>query len=393
MKTLHMWVGVFFGLSVVSCDSGSEGSGQITANFKNLSSGTPSNTSLALPFGLAGDFGAASVGAGGLSSYKLYIREIRFCESIEIQGSAYNNPQNCVTIFENAQDDYDSFDVAAAENAGEGKYVDLLSTDDLDSLTTQVTLEPGTYNVGIVDWYRPVKITAEVPLENGDTLYTKTCPTTGDCEVTGLSDAPAQESIADLNNGGTWMRFLEPLVVTGDQDFVVDLAFDLEKKIFGGLDVSNGFIRETSGCTAVGGGYCGIYAPILRLMPVARSADESTVVETYEMGGVSDEWKIRVNIFYRSGDSDRSILAADIFPIPTADTASSIAAGVYVYTVTEENGVTSFKDVDGNNQLTDFVRGESGTATLTCPSGAALAGCTAGDEVELSWSTRTVTTL
>ena len=85
----------------------------------------------------------------------------------------------------------------------------------------------------------------------------------------------------------------------------------------------------------------------------------------------------------------RAVLAADIFPIPTSTTATSIAAGVYVYNATESGTTTTFTDYEGNSQLT-FSRGASGSGTLTCPSGASLHGCTAGATTPVTWTTRTV---
>lgn len=376
-----------------SGNGGDPGTGKITAKFKSLTSGSITDQlSAGLPFTL-NDFGAASVGAGGLTSFKMYISSIQFCEDLTVNGSGYSNPTNCTTVYENGDDNYDSFDVAAAEAVGAGKYFDLLSASGRAAMTSEVTLDPGTYNVGIINWYRPIKVTAAVPLKNGDTLYTKSCPSTGACEVTGMDAAPAEESIVDFNNGGTWMKFLKPLVVDGTEDFTIDLAYDLDQRIFGGEDISNGMVLQPTGCGASDTGYCGIYMPILRLVPVAHKASESTVVETYEMGGASAEWKIRVDVYYNSGDADKAVLAADLFPIPTNDVDSSIAAGVYVYTVSETDGVTTFKDVDGNPQLSDFTRADSGTAKLKCPSGASLVGCPAGTTVDLTWSSRTIRTL
>lgn len=398
MSFLRSIIVLSLSLTLLACsgsssNGGDPGTGEVTTNFKSLSSGDVTEAlSVGLPFAL-NDYGAAAVGAGGLSSFKLYVSSIQFCESIEVNGSGYNSPTNCSTVYENGTEDYATFDVAAASAVSTGKYFDLLTADGRVGMRATATLEPGTYNVGIINWYRPIKIKATVPLQNGNSLYTKTCPMMGDCEVSDMDTAPAQESIVDFNNGGTWMKFLKPLVITGDEDFTIDLAYDLEKRVFGGQDVSNGQITQGIGCTAVTNGNCGIYMPILRLMPIAHRAAETTMVETYEMSGPSAQWKLRVDVYYNSGDEDKAILGADLFPIPTTSVDSSVAAGAYVYTVTETGGVTTFKDADGTNQLFDFTRGDSGTARLKCPSGATLAGCTAGSNVDVTWTTRTIRSL
>ncbi len=376
------------------------GDATVTVNLKSISDGTLSRASvmprldqiLTSTFA-AGDYGAAAVGASGLSSYKLYVRDIQICESITTTAgsTAWNNPTGCTTVYENNQDDYDTFDVAAGKAAGAGKYLDVLSATDRATLTKTATVSAGTYNVGIISWFRPIKFTSQIDLGNKNSIYSKSDADATGTTTSDMGTGPAAEAVADLNNGGTWFKMLKPFVVATGETVEVDLAFDLEKKFFAGDSVSNGLQKQTSGCLAVGSGYCGIYAPILRLSPVPRTAGESTMVETYEMTSTSsNEWQIRVDVYYNSADSTKSILAADVYPIPTATTASSVAAGVYVYTAEESGGVTTFKDADGNAQVT-FTRGATGTGTLTCPSGATLANCTG--TAPLAWTTRTVRTL
>jgi len=383
-------------LSLAACGGGDA---SVTVGLKSLSSGIVSRSEgfarldrlLTAPFG-AGDYGAAAVGAGGLSSYKLYISSISLCESIETTAgsTAFDNPKNCATIYENNADNYDSYDVATAKaETAANKYFDILSATDRDALTKTVTVGAGTYNVGLIQWYKPIKFTVDVATQNGQHMYSKTSAAADGTITSGMDTGPAEEMTADLNNGGTWFKMLQPFTVAAGDTVSVDLAFDLEQKFFGGQSVSNGLAKQTSSCGSIG--YCGIYAPILRLSPVPRKAGESTMVETYEMEPTGlTEWKLRVDVYYNSADSTKAILAADVFPIPTAATASSVAAGVYVYSVEESGGVTTFKGYDGSAQLT-FTRGASGSGTVTCPSGATLAGCSGTNAV--TWTTRTVRTL
>ena len=104
----------------------------------------------------------------------------------------------------------------------------------------------------------------------------------------------------------------------------------------------------------------------------------------------STEWKLRAEVFYNSADPTKTVLAADLYPIPTATTASSLAAGVYVYQVDETAGVTNFKTYDGQPSFS-FTRGTTGTGTLTCPGGATLPGCVT--TAPMTWTTREVKTL
>ena len=385
------------------------GGSSVTMNIKSLSSGTTTTSSIDLMDQLSNfsfndpisssitgtDFGSAAVGTGGLESFKLYIKEIRFCNSVTTSGTAYNNTTGCSTIFKNDGDNYDTFGTTAAASASTGKYYDLLSSTDRASLTTKASIASGEYNYGLIDWYRPLKITATVPRSAGS-LKTTGCAsystTNGNniCVQSNFTGTLA-ESIVDMNNGGTWFKFLKTFTASGS-DLAVDLAFDLEDRVIGGKDMSNGPIQTTTACPGSTGTMCGIYSPILKLVPVPRKSTESTMVETYDMAGTSSEWKLRVDVYYNSADTSKTVLAADIFPIPTTSVASSVAAGVYVTSVETSGSNTVFKNYDGSTTIS-FPRGASGTGTFTCPEGATLAGCTAGSTMSVSWTTRTLRTL
>lgn len=382
-----------------ACNSGNgnnlrgSGTGVMTMNIKNVNAGEVVSTlSRGLPFQLQ-DYGAASIGSSGLSSFELYIRDIQFCESVDVNGSAYSNPINCFTVYENADDDYDTFDVSDATNAIPGKYFDLLSATDRVSLSTETQVVAGTYNFGIIRWYRPIKFVASIPLANDNFLYTKECPELGACEISNMSESPAERSVVDFGSGGTWIKFLQPLEISGSEDLTVDLAFDLNRRIFGGRDVLNGQVREVQFCNSVQptSDYCGIYVPVFRLSPTAHSSESSTMVETYEMGGASTQWKLRIDIYYAGDDDEKSVTAADIYTVPTGLTDTNIATAVYVYQIeTQTDGTLRFEDKVGNPQLTDFERAEVGGAIFTCPIGSVLAECPANTTVNLTWSTRTV---
>ncbi len=387
-------------LALVGCG----GSSGVSVNVFSLSAAVSSrdvkffsSADLAAPLIRAvGDFGAAAVGSTGLESYKLYISSIQICESIttSVGSTAYNNPTNCSTIYENNADDYDSFNQTNAAAAGAGKYIDILSQTDRASLTRTASVSAGTYNVGIINWYRPLKVKGTVALQGGGSLKTKACTSaTGACtSATDMGAGTAEESIIDLNNGGTWFRFLKPFTVADGDSVNVDLAFDLEKKLFPGANVSNGFITGTSCTLPSGPGNCGIFIPILRLSPVPRKSTETTKVEIYEMSPASGDWKLRVDVFYNSADTTQATLAADLYPIPTPTTASSVIDNVYVYSVDETPSATTFKAYDGSTSLT-FTRGASGTGNFTCPSNS-LPGCSAtGATIPVTWASREVKTL
>jgi hypothetical protein len=392
--------------SVIGCSKSgsSSGVGNVSLAVKSASAAsfmfTEGNSLIeSSPYGIlsAGDYGAASVGVGGLSSLKLYIRNIQLCQSMTISGSGYSGTSGCATVYTNPNDndDYDSFTVTSAASAGAGKYIDLISASDRALLTSSSAIPAGSYSYGIISWYRPIKITGTVLLGNGASVSTKTCTSNdihGACVLAGVASTTASESIYDSNNGGTWFKFLTPFTVTAGSTTAVDLAFDLDKKLFAGDSVSNGFGYQATGCSAVGSGYCGLYIPGIRLSPVPRLASETTKIESYIMGGASAQWNLRVDLYYNSADSSQAVLAADVNAIPTALTAGSLAAGIYLSTVTNDGGNTTFNNFDGVPQMS-FTRGATGTATFLCPTGATLPGCVAGSNATLTWSSRSIQTL
>ncbi|MBM4359582.1 MAG: hypothetical protein FJ096_15880 [Deltaproteobacteria bacterium] len=64
--------------------------------------------------------------AEGLVSYKVYFREIRLCESLVTNGTAYSDTMGCTELYENTSDPYDwqktptEADVNAFRAAGSG---------------------------------------------------------------------------------------------------------------------------------------------------------------------------------------------------------------------------------------------------------------------------------
>ena len=122
--------------------------------------------------------------ASQMTSFKYYIYSIRICESLTPTGSGYSNPSGCLDLFTREGPDYDSFDEEQAKQTTDG-YIDLMNKEELASklsfnvdvpssiLDNSPVPDQVSFNFGIINWYRQLKITASVTLKDGRTVYTK----------------------------------------------------------------------------------------------------------------------------------------------------------------------------------------------------------------------------
>ena len=131
--------------------------------------------------------------AASLKSLKYYIISIQLCESLEVMGSAYNNPQGCIAIYQAdvaGAPDYGSYLATQAKDDNTpGRFVDLMTAAGQATLRRPVSLEvpiaaplpdggaapetdagampmskAGVYRYGLINFYRPIKVTAEFPI-------------------------------------------------------------------------------------------------------------------------------------------------------------------------------------------------------------------------------------
>ncbi|MDX2470692.1 MAG: hypothetical protein QNL04_08985 [SAR324 cluster bacterium] len=114
--------------------------------------------------------------AANLSSLKYFIRDIKICQDLTVNGSGYSGQSGCIWLYTSANSpDYDTYlsDEAAADSTN---YIDLMTTAGRAKLNKTVTLtsdDAGSYYWGVIDWYRPIKVTAQVTLNDTTSLYTK----------------------------------------------------------------------------------------------------------------------------------------------------------------------------------------------------------------------------
>lgn len=183
-----------------------------------------------------------------IQSLQYYLSSIRFAEDLELNGSAFNNPTNSVTLFNNELGDvsmYESYGFDEAE-ADTSNYVDLLDETDVEAKINQ-TLEsvtPGTYNYMMINWAQPFKIRAtaydasgtavlstksatsneEITDSGGGGEYTYYRTTTGD-----MTTSPSESELTTVvfNNGGAFLKLATPLTITaGGGPYRLYLVYD-----------------------------------------------------------------------------------------------------------------------------------------------------------------------
>ncbi len=344
----------------------------------------------------------------GLFSLKMYFREIKICKSLEVSGSGYSNPAGCATIYLNESDAYTGMQAPTAADrtlftaADEGKYYNVLSSTDLAKLTKDVKVDAGEYNYGIIEMHPWVKIIAksgtictkatgvkEASATGGDGVVSyKTQVDSLDCGSTG-----AEEVLTYITNANSNFKFLKPFTVAENDSVELDLAFNLDKTvraIVGDSSSNSGNLTSATGNNS-------FYVPMFKLGPAPRKAAEKTQIETYTLGTTSQKDQIRVELYYNSADTTKSIQAVNATVLGTASSTKSKAnASIYTYKIEQTGDVVTLKSWD-NATVMSFTRGAAGTATIDCngTGGAvnSLEECSGQTTLSLSYDAPTVTQL
>lgn len=350
---------------------------------------------------------SASASENGLSSLKLYFREIKLCTSLKFNsGTGYQIDGTCATIYSNLTDDYTGTEAPTSDDrtkfaaAAEGKFYDLLSKDDLAKLNKPSSIPIGSYSYGIIETHPWVKFKAK----NG-TICTKsagakentatgsdgikTYYTSADSFSCGASETP-EELLGYITNANSTFKFLKPFVVEEGQESTVDLAFNLDSEV---KSIKSG--ESVPGCMRDGAQNC-FYVPMLRLGAAPRKAGETTKVETYYLGAASDKERIRIHLYYNSADTTKTIIGASSTVLATsASTKTKANNPIYVSGVSQTGDEVEFTAWD-NTSVLKFTRGIAGTATINCEGsggGMALEGCAGQTQMSLTYAAPTLTDL
>ena len=334
-----------------------------------------------------------------LSSLKYFIRDIKICKTLEVNGSGYSGQSGCLSLYTaSVTADYDTY-LAAEALADTTSYIDLMSSTGRAKLQKAVSLTEthvGSYNWGIIDWYRPVKVTAQVGLNDGTSLYTKTGRTTlvsGTginavyvTEADNMEVGPASESIIVLPNGGNWFKFQSPFVITAE-DITAGTTFNLELA-FNPEGIIKGYTQSTQ--TGLGirdpVSQSVILVPMLDLVPIAHKAGDLVMKESYLLkytGATITPLNIRLELYYLSSDTAKTVYGVEGKYLYTASSTGSVGEFYKTsYVTTAADGTLEFQDWAKTSFVTGFTRlttaGDRSTAKLSCSATHGFGSCTTG---------------
>lgn len=343
-------------------------------------------------------FSSGAAAQPGLESLEYFIYSVQICESMEVSGSGFNNPQGCLELY-HANDPALAYDVAGdwrpladAARATDRGFIDLMSPPARAALGGTTPLQADhvrSYHYGIITWSLPIKVKATVPLFDGTFLYTHDGETTYrtigadnyrdyyTAAATSLAAGPAEKAVVILGNGGNWFRFQNPLVISqADIDerrqWVLDLVFNPEGivKAYAGDGLWGGHLREESDS---GASLRALYVPMLDLAPVPHRASEGVVRETYlaSLAVGAHAFDVRLELYSIETDPNRTVYGVDVKTLVTADTTQVPPDFAKVSSLAvASDGTLDFQSYDGSTLIGGFQRLSSAldttTASITC---------------------------
>lgn len=401
-------------LSCGACSSNSKGNDGVTDASNSVSDSAVAKAATLVPNVVADRHRTATslrlataalgvtntIGSGdGLTSLKYFISNIQLCQDLKLSGSGYSGSQGCINLYQSRaiKDDtrptYDQYLVTRAkDDADPDRYVDLLSTDGQAKLRQPMTIEAsmvGTYRFGVINFYRPIKVTGQFPFVDGSGQYFRTKSITEAVAATidgrpheyvRIGDTLAgatEETTYMLNNGGAWFVFQKPFEITqADIDnktaFKIDLVFNPAN--FGqAVQREEGFDCAASPQPSI----CDptnrvvIDMPFVRMSPVPRRVGEKTHKETYLVDYDAGS-KARIELYYNDGDPEMSIQGVDsaiVYQAGAISASGNAIASSFVSqsgSVTTNDAVVALLDYDRKELLTGLSRGQNGTVTIKC---------------------------
>lgn len=380
---------------VTACGSGIYGKkgGTLTANV--LAKGTDSARSqwqalrqsippLAAHFPIVGTNTAA-----GLKSLKYYIKTLRICEDLTQTGSGYQNPKNCLVLYQGDESpNYDTYGIetALAEPDTSLRYIDLMkTTSDTNGAGVDKLKEPFTvdstavrrYNYGMIDFYTPIKIKAEFTMNGGTTYYTRKTtsftPNTSSpfeahtAKVDDLTQSPAEEATYQMTNGGAYFLFQKPFEITdADVTNQTNVKIDL---VFNPDNFARASDLDTAGPPILDASNRAISPPFVRMNPVPRKSGDTTRKEVYLITmdtTSSTAHKARVELYYNSSDSSKTIYGVDSAIVYESTATTSVNSIIALNYAVEVDGSVSLLDYQKSPTLKELKRRESGTLKIVC---------------------------
>ena len=402
------------GLMLCACGGGEGGgaTGRISL-VTNVIAGAQAGKTAASSLSLnAGALDVGSPTAASLKSLKYYITTIQLCEGLEIMGTAYNNAQGCISIYQAEMagaPDYGAYlATQAKDDHTPGRFVDLMTAEGQATLRRPVSLEipiapagsaggasdvdggapmskAGVYRYGLISFYRPIKVTAEFPIVGKPGQYYRTRAVTAihpggtdgmfsseRVEVGDTLSGPTEETTYMLNNGGLAFKFEKPFSVTqADVDAKAEIKIDLvfNPDNFGQVFPVADCLHFGSICDLKNN--VSIDMPYVRMNPVPRKTGERTRKETYLMDyDVSS--KLRIELYYNDGDPEAGVQGVDMAIVYTAapqfSVINTVASNFIAQTGSVRTGDASMTLMDYRHapNLEGLRRRQSGTASFHC---------------------------
>ena len=348
-----------------------------------------------------------SPAATNLHSLKYYIMSIQLCQNVQGSGSGFSSAEGCIQLYQNpdAGGDYDTYTVSQAQaDSTDGHFIDLMTADGQAALRKPVTLEipiaksdspdsgapsqAGVYRFGLINFYRPIKVTAEFPILGQPGSYFRTRAVTNiiagmtpdghfntnRVQIGDTLSGPTEETTYMLNNGGALFTFQKPFSITqADVDAQAEIKVDL---VFNPENFGQAF--ETDNCTAdPNNAICDpinnvvIDMPYVRMNPVPRKAGEKTRKETYLMDYDAAS-KLRIELYYNDADPEASIQGVDAAVVYTAVASgpnnNQIASNFVSQSgsVLGSNAQVTLMDYQHTPNLEGLARRQNGTVTVHC---------------------------
>lgn len=306
-----------------------------------------------------GMFAAGDYGSGAPEKFAYAIQRVSVCTTLTPTGSGYQLDGNssCSLLYSTkyTQEDYDNNNVTSP-------YLDMMSMSETRATLTQnLAISPGTYNYGLIDWFKPIKVKGSVTLGDGSKLYTKAGGTqTADYyQASSLATGPAEEATILMNNGGAWIKFQNPWVYDGKETVTLDLVFNPDHLLKGAKSAASYYTIRDSSTGA------GINTPFLKLTPVVHKTSEVAMKEVYRFDFTT--YDVYIELYYVDTDSQKAIYGVHTVSAAKASTSDSIQDPPSAFSVqTNGDGTIGLLDYE-NKEFVRFARktteGQTGTST------------------------------
>jgi hypothetical protein len=405
-------------LLLVACGDGSVAKIRMTPNV--VAGSSTAQSTQGDVSGIASALRIGSTSATRLQSLKYYVTSIQLCQWIEQMGTGFSAAEDCIALYESPDTapSYDDYTVSAAEHDdAPGRFVDLMTAEGQALLRHPKTLEipvadpdakegdkphsqAGVYRFGLINFYRPIRVTAEFPIVDGSGDYFRTRAVTkidegrtsdgrfntARVEIGDTLSGPTEETVYMLDNGGALFTFQKPFAITQeDVDAQAEIKVDL---VFNPENFGQAF--ETSGCDAnQGAKICDptngvvIDMPFVRMNPVPRKAGEKTRKETYLMD-YDTASKLRIELYYNDADDEASIQGVDTAVVYTAMATqpnNKVIASDFVSqtgSVVSDDASVTLMDWKHDSNLEGLRRRHDGTVTIHCLFAGTLCPSTGG---------------